>query len=101
MLFFNDFLVNLPNLLNLALQRQLELLGIEVRCNGKSFLTNYHLFLDLSLSVQTGSILESKDMHAIFQKKDKKSAKNVKKGQNVLKFGQKCAKFENILKKGR
>ena len=41
-------------------------------------------------------------MHAIFQKKGKKGAKkNVKKGQNILKFGQKCTKFENILKKSR
>ena len=36
--------------------------------------------------IKAGSILESKDMHAIFQKKGKK-------GQNILKFGQKCAKF--------
>ena len=47
----------------------------------------------------TGSILESKGMRAIFQKKGKK--KIVKKGQNIWKFGQKCTKFENILKKGR
>ena len=33
-------------------------------------------------------------MRAIFQKKGKK-------GQNIRKFGQKCTKFENILKKGR
>ena len=25
---------------------------------------------------------------------------NVEKGQNISKFGQKCTKFENILKKG-
>ena len=34
-----------------------------------------------------------KDMHAMFQTKGKK-------GQNIWKFGQKCTKFENILKKG-
>ena len=45
-----------------------------------------------------GPILESKGMRAIFQKKGKK---NVKKGQNISKFGQKCTKFENSLKKGR
>ena len=38
-------------------------------------------------------ILESKGMLAIFEKKGKK-------GQNIWKFGQKCIKFENILKKG-
>ena len=38
-------------------------------------------------------ILESKSMHAIFQKTGKK-------GQNIWKFVQKCTKFENILKKG-
>ena len=27
--------------------------------------------------------------------------KKHKKGQNICKFGQKCTKFENILKKGR
>ena len=41
----------------------------------------------------SGPILESKGMRAIFQKKGKK-------GQNIWKFGQKCTKFENILKKG-
>ena len=30
-----------------------------------------------------GPILESKGMHAIFQKKGKKSLKNVNKGQNI------------------
>ena len=42
----------------------------------------------------TGPILESKGMLTIFQKKDKK-------GQNIWKFGRKCTKFENILKKGK
>ena len=46
-------------------------------------------------------ILESKGMCAIFQKKGKKKAKKKgKKVQNIWKFGQKCTKFENILKKG-
>ena len=35
-------------------------------------------------------------MLAIFQKKGKKG----QKGQNILKFGQICTKFENNLKKG-
>ena len=49
----------------------------------------------------TGPFPESKGMHASFQKKDKKGQKNVKKGQNIWKFRQKWAKFENTLKKGR
>ena len=44
--------------------------------------------------IKAGSILESKDMHAIFQKKGKK-------GQNILKFGQKCTKFWNPLRKSK
>ena len=40
-------------------------------------------------------------MRAIFQKKVKNMLKNVKKGQNIWKFGQRCTKFENILKKGK
>ena len=35
----------------------------------------------------SGPILESKGMHAIFQKKGQKE-------QNIWKFGQKCTKFE-------
>ena len=42
----------------------------------------------------SGPTLESKSMCAIYQKKGKK-------GQNIWKFGQKCTKFENILKEGR
>ena len=42
-------------------------------------------------------ILESKSIHVIFQKRQK----NVKKGQYIWKFGQKCTRFEIILKKGR
>ena len=45
-----------------------------------------------------GPIRESKGMHAIFQKKGKKGQK---KKQNNKNFGQKCTKFENILKKGK
>ena len=30
-----------------------------------------------------------------------KRQRNVKKGWNITKIGQKCKKFENILKKGR
>ena len=37
--------------------------------------------------LQTGSIVESKGMRAIFQKKGKKRAENVKKGQNISKVG--------------
>ena len=46
----------------------------------------------LSVAGWSGPILESKGMHVIFQKKGKK-------GQNIWKFGQKCIKFDNILKK--
>ena len=53
----------------------------------KNILPIVTLFSDIP-----GPILERKDMHAIFQKKGEK-------GQNILKFGQKCTKFENILKK--
>ena len=42
-------------------------------------------------------ILESKGTHVIFQKK---GGGNVKKGQNIWKFRQKCTTFENILEKG-
>ena len=48
--------------------------------------------------VFAGLILESKDMRATFQKKGKKKDK---KGQNIRKFGQKCTKLLNTLKKGR
>ena len=37
-------------------------------------------------------ILEGKDMHVIYSEKEQK-------GQTIWKFGQKCTKFENILKK--
>ena len=43
---------------------------------------------------ESGPILECTGMGAIFQKKGKKR-------QKVSKFGQKCIKFENILKKAR
>lgn len=43
--------------------------------------------------VGVGPILESEAMGAISQKKGKK-------GQNIWKFGQKCKKIENFLKKG-
>ena len=33
------------------------------------------------------------------KKKKKKKKKNVEKGQKTLKFGQKCTKVENVLKK--
>ena len=46
-----------------------------------------------------GPILQSKYMRAIFGKKGKSRAKNVKKGQNIWQFGQKCTKFENNLKR--
>ena len=50
------------------------------------------------MSLVSRSILESKGMHAIFQKKGKKGEKIF---ENIWKFGQKYTKFENILKKGR
>ena len=43
---------------------------------------------------RAASILGSKDMRVIFQKKGKK-------WQNIWKFGLKCTKFKNILKKNR
>ena len=43
--------------------------------------------------VYTRPILESKDMHVIFQKMGKTE-------QNISKFGQKCTKFKNILNNG-
>ena len=48
-----------------------------------------------------GTTLESKGMHAIFQKKGKKIFKKGKKRQNIRKLGQECTKFKAILKKGR
>ena len=48
----------------------------------------------------SGSILESKDIHAIFIKKGKKMFKKDKKGKNTWKFRKKCTKFENFLKQG-
>ena len=47
------------------------------------------------------SILESKGMCVIFQKKDKKGQINVKKRATYLKMWGKYTKFENVLKKGR
>ena len=44
--------------------------------------------------LNVGSILESKDMCMIFLEKGKK-------GQHIWTFGQRCKKFENILKKGK
>ena len=44
------------------------------------------------------ALLEIKGMHAVFRKRAKK---NVKKGENIWNFGQKCTEIENILKKGR
>ena len=49
-------------------------------------------------TISAWSILESKGMGAIFQKKGQR---NVEKGQNICKFEHKCAKFENILKQGK
>ena len=60
------------------------------------------VFVD-ALMMHLGPNLESKDMRAIFQKKDKNKAekcqKKEQKGQNIWKLRQKCTKFENILKK--
>ena len=51
----------------------------------------------------SGPILESKSMDAILQKKEKKKKKKkkIKIGKIVenLGFGQKCTKFEHVLKK--
>ena len=43
-----------------------------------------------------GPILESKDMHAIFQKNVKKRAKNVKKRQKMAKYLKIWAKMYKI-----
>ena len=48
-----------------------------------------------------GPILESKGACMQFSEKGPKMLKKSKKGQNIGKFGQKCAKFQNILRKGR
>ena len=58
-------------------------------------------FVEPTLDIQnTGLVLESRGMCAIFHRKDKKNFKKGKNGQNVWKFGQKYTKFQNILKKG-
>ena len=44
----------------------------------------------------SGPILESKGMHAIFQKKGKKGQKNVKKGQNREKYLKNWGKMYKI-----
>ena len=44
----------------------------------------------------SGPILDSKDVHVIFQKKGRKMAK---KEQTIWKFQQKCTKFEVFWKK--
>ena len=52
------------------------------------------------ITFQSGPILESKGMHAIFRKRPKRGQKNVKngqEGQNIWKLDQKCIKFKNIL----
>ena len=49
---------------------------------------------------KAGPILESQGTREILKKKGKKMLEKGKKGQNIWKFGQKCTKFENILKKG-
>ena len=57
-----------------------------------------HLFINNIFRIAfskppSGPILEKKGMRVIFQKKGKR-------GPNIWKFGQKCTKFENILKRG-
>ena len=49
-------------------------------------------------SISSGPILESKGICAIFQKKGKKSAKNVKKGQKRAKYSKIWAKNVQNLK---
>ena len=56
-------------------------------------LEEINYYLCPTIVTLAGPILESKGMRAIFQKKGKK-------GQEIWKFGQKCTKLENILKKG-
>ena len=63
---------------------------------------NFIIFRLKKYNHLTGLILKSKDIGAIFQKKSKqKRQKNVKIGQNIRKFGQKCTKFEQVLKEIR
>ena len=50
----------------------------------------FWLFQIVFFKIMLGPILESKELGAIFEKK----------GWNIWKFGQKCTKFKNILKKG-
>ena len=50
---------------------------------------------------ETGPILESKGMHAIFEKKGKKMLRKGKKGQNIQKFWQKIYKMWKSFEKGR
>ena len=57
-------------------------------------LQSYRKSSFMGKDVHPGPILESKGICAIFQKKSKQ-------GQNIWQFGQKCQKFENILKKGQ
>ena len=45
-----------------------------------------------------GPFPESKGIRSIFQKRAKTGQKKGKKERNIWKFGQKCIKFENILK---
>ena len=68
----------------------------------ESGMDNFIIFRLKKYNHLTGLILKSKDIGAIFQKKSKqKRQKNVKIGQNIRKFGQKCTKFEQVLKEIR
>ena len=60
-------------------------------------MTMHTIMLILQWRNITGCILDRKGMCGIFQKKGKKK----KKRGNIGRFGQKCTKFENILKKGK
>ena len=48
-----------------------------------------------------GLILENKGINAVVQNKGKEMLRKGKIGQNIWNLGQKCTKFEYILKKGK
>ena len=56
-----------------------------------------HLYVIFELN--PGLILENKGIHAVVQNKGKEMLRKGKIGQNIWNLGQKCTKFEYILKK--
>ena len=60
---------------------------------------NQNKIINPRQSRASGPILESNACD--FSEKGRKMLKKEKKGQNIWKFGQKCTKCENILKKDK